>query len=77
MRYGKIYITLLLLSPRLKQWQQDKKIWKSTVHSFKGLEAECVIYVKTDNIVEERLKIDYIGATRAKYQLIVFTLTKN
>lgn len=62
---------------RLKQWQQDKKIWKSTVHSFKGLEAECVIYVKTDNIVEERLKIDYIGATRAKYQLIVFTLTKN
>lgn len=58
----------------LSQWIENKKIWKSTVHAFKGLEAECVIYVKTNNVGSEQIKIDYIGETRAKLQLIVFTL---
>ncbi|MBQ9754089.1 MAG: hypothetical protein IJV93_04990 [Lentisphaeria bacterium] len=41
------------------------------------LEAECVIYVKTNNVREAQNKIDYIGETRAKCHLIVFTLTEN
>ncbi len=57
----------------LGRWRAGECIWGSTVKSFKGMEADCIIL---SDIAQEHLRGDsladtYVGATRAKHLLHV------
>lgn len=57
------------VSAQLSDWQNNKGIWLSTLHAFKGLEAACVIvYLKNKNT--DPIGV-YVATTRAKYRLII------
>lgn len=59
----------------LRQWLRGEKnrIWISTIHAFKGLEADQVILLLGNPAIQEQEenKLDYIGASRAKLKLTV------
>lgn len=67
-----------LSSYKIVEKSCDKKTNKneikySTLHNFKGLEADIVIYLKHQNKYNNTEK-DYVAFTRAKYYLIIFNL---
>jgi hypothetical protein len=57
----------------LLDWKAGRCIWASTIKTFKGLEADCVIV--TDCSLDELYGVSsselYVGTTRAKHQLII------
>ena len=59
----------------LRLWLRGEKnrIWISTIHAFKGLEADQVILLLGNPAIQEQEenKLDYIGASRAKLKLTV------
>lgn len=65
---------------RLSEWYENKRIWASTVKSFKGLEADCVILtdVPDYNPNSSFFGIDdlYVALTRAKHRLIILPATE-
>lgn len=62
-------LSLDAIAQKLADWRQDKGIWVSTLHSFKGLEANCVVVV-LQNQRTEAAGI-YVACTRARFKLIV------
>lgn len=62
-------LTLDAIAQKLADWRQNKGIWVSTLYSFKGLEANCVVVV-LQNQWTEAAGI-YVACTRAKFKLIV------
>lgn len=57
------------VAKQLKEWYDNKGIWLSTLHAFKGLEAACIIvYLKNKNTDPKGV---YVATTRAKYRLII------
>lgn len=63
-----------IIQDNLTMWRDPKKntIWASTIHAFKGLEADIVLLILHPNNCESALH--YVGATRAKYCLKIFIL---
>lgn len=62
------------LSDNLADWIGNRCVYKSTVHSFKGLEANCLILIDdSDRISDEdsRKLLRYVGESRAKFKLII------
>jgi Nuclease-related domain/UvrD-like helicase C-terminal domain/AAA domain len=64
------------------EWMQGRLIWASTIKAFKGLEADCIIVtdIMDEDLHDSGLCELYVGATRAKHQLIFLpasTETKN
>lgn len=75
------------ISDNFVNWRENKTIYKSTIHSFKGLEANCLIIIDDyDRIPQERelddvfgdVKVNdrreflrYVGESRAKFKLII------
>lgn len=59
----------------LQLWAKDEVIWASTIKSFKGLEADCVIitdlYPVGGNFTESDL---YVACSRAKHKLLLFPI---
>ncbi len=53
----------------IEEWLQGRSIWKTTVHGFKGIDAEVVFVLGDSSCGYERLK--YIGESRAKYELYI------
>lgn len=62
----------------LQQWREGRNdvVWTSTIHAFKGLEAEYVILILRSDSANDisDLRLKYVGSTRAKYKLTVFYL---
>ena len=60
-------------SDTLTDWKEGHSIWASTIKTFKGLEADCIIV--TDCTLEDSkeggLSELYVGTTRAKHQLVL------
>ena len=60
-------------SDALADWKEGRSIWASTIKTFKGLEADCIIV--TDCTLEDSgeggLSELYVGTTRAKHQLVL------
>lgn len=52
----------------LEIWRNNCKVLRTTVQSFKGLEANCVIFVGESQCVDE---LKYVGLSRAKYELYI------
>lgn len=59
----------------IDDWKNGRCIWASSIKAFKGLEADCVIVA--DGTVEGQNSIAdlYVGATRAKHQLLVLPIS--
>lgn len=57
----------------LRKWREDKCILAETIQSFKGLEANCVILLLSENLQnqDENDKVRYVGESRAKYELYI------
>ena len=63
----------------VRRWKSGKTAWKSTIHAFKGLEAPCVVLLIPQgaaNPQNENNFLQYIGASRAQYQLVIYTITE-
>jgi len=60
----------------IEQWVEGNILWSSTIKSFKGLEADCVIitdlYPLGDNFTQSDL---YVACSRAKHKLFLFPAT--
>jgi hypothetical protein len=60
-------------SDTLTDWKEGHSIWASTIKTFKGLEADCIIV--TDCTLEDSdegsVSELYVGTTRAKHQLVI------
>jgi superfamily I DNA and RNA helicase len=68
-RYQSGASDLKQVSAQLADWHDNKGIWLSTLHAFKGLESACVIvYLKNKNTDPVGV---YVATTRAKYRLII------
>lgn len=52
----------------IQSWQNGKGIWGSTIKSFKGLEADCIILtdISKNHLHPRRIADFYVGCTRAK-----------
>lgn len=62
------------ISENLADWIGDKCVYKSTVQSFKGLEANCLIIIDDSEKIEDedqRNLLRYVGESRAKFKLII------
>lgn len=63
----------------ISDWKSGRCIWASTIKTFKGLEADCIIV--TDCSVEDFTEANrselYVGTTRAKNQLIIIPANKS
>lgn len=51
-------------------WKQGTKVLATTIHAFKGLEANCV-FLLLQNGKRNYAELEYIGRSRAKYRLYV------
>jgi len=61
--------TLDETAEQLSAWRNNQGVWVSTLHAFKGLEADCVIvYLKNPNTRADAI---YVACTRAKFKLII------
>jgi hypothetical protein len=60
-------------SSDIKDWKNGNCIWASTIKSFKGLEAPCIIMTDVDIGQSEHDELTelYVGATRAKHHLTI------
>lgn len=56
-------------SARIAAWRRNEGVWLSTLHAFKGLEADCVIVYL--NNPQTRVEGLYVACTRAKFKLIL------
>lgn len=60
----------------LADWKAGRCIWASTIKTFKGLEADCIIV--TDVTLEDYVGVSpselYVGTTRARHQLIILPI---
>lgn len=70
--YGKAAVDDEKAEQNFKGWKAGKHIWKSTVQSFKGLEAACVILLDAAATSPTNL---YVACSRAKYALYVIPHT--
>lgn len=64
-----------IIQKNLKSWRRSPNtdtIWVSTIHAFKGLEADVVLLVLSNGNTPTALK--YVGITRAKYLLKIFEI---
>lgn len=54
-------------------WKSGQCIWASTIKKFKGLEADCIVLTdcSKSDFDEEKITQLYVGATRAKHQMVV------
>ena len=62
----------------IRRWKSGMIAWKSTIHAFKGLEAPCVVLLipeGADDPQNGNNFLQYIGASRAQYQLVIYTIT--
>lgn len=57
------------LIKKLRDWRQGRGVWCGGLKSFKGLEAEFIIVVLTNN--KTSWKDIYVACTRAKYRLVI------
>lgn len=60
------------ITKNLAAWRANKCAWKSTTHSFKGMEAMAVVHIVPANQHFDNLL--YVGGSRATYQLFVIEL---
>ena len=56
----------------LKAWTENRCAWKSTTHSFKGLEAMAVVHILPQTYSSNAIR--YVGASRATFQLFLITI---
>ena len=60
----------------LERWHKGECGWKSSINAFKGLEADVVILVLFGNQPgNAQAAVRYVGASRARYQLIVIEVS--
>jgi len=68
-------IPLALKDDQLTDWCDNKRIWASTIKSFKGLEADCIILVDIPDYDSESSYFGsedlYVALTRAKHRLVI------
>ena len=62
------------IEKNLKIWKGNKCVWKSTTHSFKGLEAMSVVHLIPPGYPHGNLL--YVGGTRAMHQLYVIEVER-
>lgn len=70
--YGKATVDDDKADANLKGWKTGKHIWKSTLQSFKGLEAACVILLDASLANPANL---YVACSRAKHALYIIPQT--
>ena len=59
----------------VKEWQQGKGVWYSTIRSFKGLEADVLVLIDLEDFQEgffERYDL-FVACSRARHRLIAYT----
>ena len=65
------------VTDKIDAWQKNKGIFVSTIHAFKGLEADAVIIIArsvSNDESERNLQLNYVGRSRAKHILRVIEL---
>jgi superfamily I DNA/RNA helicase len=60
----------------LADWKSGRCIWASTIKTFKGLEADCIIVtdVSLGDFSKSSQSELYVGTTRARHQLIILPI---
>lgn len=59
----------------IEKWLGDEFIWGSTIKTFKGLEADCVIIADFYGVSESFTKSDlYVACSRAKHKLLIIPM---
>ena len=64
-----------LFTSDISRWYQGERILATTIHAFKGLEANCVFLLLQDIGQPNYTELEYIGRSRAKYLLYVLRYT--
>lgn len=64
-----------LFTNDISRWYQGERILATTIHAFKGLEANCVFLLLQDIGQPNYDELEYIGRSRAKYLLYVLRYT--
>lgn len=64
-----------LFTNDISRWYQGERILATTIHAFKGLEANCVFLLLQDIGQPNYNELEYIGRSRAKYLLYVLRYT--
>ncbi len=57
-----------LFTQKLEDWWDNKKVLCTAIQSFKGLEANCVIFLGASQCTDE---LKYEAMSRAKYELYI------
>ena len=64
-----------IIRTNLQTWRSEKNkdtVWCSTIQAFKGLEADVVFLILYNNCANDTA-LQYVGITRAKYQLKIYS----
>lgn len=67
--------SLEIIRKNLQKWRSETNtdtVWASTIQAFKGLEAD-VVFLLLYNNCENDTALQYVGITRAKYQLKIYS----
>lgn len=72
-------IPIALHEKNFEDWLGGKAIWGSTIKSFKGLEADCVVITDVPVIGTTGFSISdlYVAASRAKHRLVLIPSSKD
>lgn len=67
----------IVFSCGFREWRSNEVILKTSVQSFKGLEADCIVLIDDLELDEnDGKKLRYVAKSRAKYELIVIGKNK-